>query len=66
MNITISTFIFTLLQSILGIFAGSLAEQYPKVAFWCGIGVAVSGSVLMTLKQFFGSPNLPNNNNNPK
>lgn len=55
MNITIPTFIFTLLSSILGILAAALQTQYPQVAFWSAIGVSICGAVLMAIKQFFPS-----------
>lgn len=53
MNITRSTFIFTLIQSILGVTAASVQERFPDVSFWCGYGVAVSGAILLTIKQFY-------------
>lgn len=53
MNITRSTFICTVIQGILGVTASSLQDRYPEVAFWCGYGVAVSGVVLLNIKQFF-------------
>ena len=54
MNITYSTFFFTLLQAVLGITASSMQDKHPDVAFWCGYGVAISGAVLLNIKQFFG------------
>lgn len=53
MNITRSTFICTVIQGILGVTASSLQDRHPEVAFWCGYGVAVSGVVLLNIKQFF-------------
>lgn len=54
MNITKSTFIFTVLQGILGVMASSFQERYPDISWWSGIGVAVSGVILLNIKQFYG------------
>lgn len=53
MNITRSTFICTVIQGILGVTASSLQDRHPEIAFWCGYGVAVSGVILLNIKQFF-------------
>jgi hypothetical protein len=58
MNITKSTFWFTLAQGILGVLAGSLQDRYPEVAFWSGISVAILGVILLNIKQF-GQPKDP-------
>lgn len=52
-NITTSTFIFTVLQGVLGVTASSLQDKHPDVSFWCGYGVAVLGIVLLNIKQFY-------------
>ena len=53
MNITTSTFLFTILQGVLGVTASSLQDRHPDIAYWCGYGVAVSGVILLNIKQFF-------------
>lgn len=53
MNITTSTFIFTILQGVLGVTASSLQDRHPDIAYWCGYGVAISGVILLNIKQFF-------------
>lgn len=55
MNITASTFFFTVLQGILGVMASSMQDKYPDIAWWSGIGVAISGVILLNIKQFFPS-----------
>ena len=54
MNISKSTFYFTVMQGILGVLAGSLQDRYPEVAFWSGISVAILGVILLNIKQFSG------------
>ena len=51
MNITQSTFYFTILQGVLGVTASSLQDRYPEIAFWCGYGVAIAGVLLLNIKQ---------------
>ena len=53
MNITASTFIFTVAQGILGVTAASLQDRHPDIAYWCGYGVAVLGVILLNIKQFY-------------
>lgn len=52
-NVTFSTFAFTVTQGILGVLASSLQDRHPEIAFWCGIGVAISAVILLNIKQFF-------------
>lgn len=52
-NITYSTFTFTVIQGILGVMASAFQERYPDIAWWSGIGVAISGVILLNIKQFF-------------
>lgn len=59
MNITKTTFAFTLIQAILGVTASSMQDHYPSASFWCGYGVAISGAVLLTIKQFFPASQPP-------
>lgn len=52
LNITQSTMWFTIIQGILGVSSSTLQDRYPEVSFWCGYGVAVTGVILLNIKQF--------------
>ena len=59
MKITFATFTCTLIQGILGVTASAVQTKYPDVSFWCGYGVAITGVVLLTIKQFFPTQEPP-------
>lgn len=55
-NITLTTFIFTILQMTCSELSASLGANHPDAAFWVNHGGAFAGIVLLSIKQFYGQP----------